>query len=272
MSQQEVCSTKILAAAARLRDRAQRDARGQFLIEGARNVALALEAGALHSLLYSASPHPLAARLIQQARAQNIVCAATTRAQLKALAQGQDPQGLVGIAARQALTLAEARAHSGLWMALESIRSPGNLGSMLRTCQAVGARGIIAVGAGPGVDFFDPASVRAAMGAFWGQTLVRADWNEVFAFRARHHPFWVGTALENARPYDAIAYPRDLWLWMGDERRGLSRLALKACDTLAHIPLRGAVDSLNVGVAAGVMLYEMLRQSEMKNGPKHQKT
>ena len=250
-------SNALLQQAALLRARSYRDARGQFLIEGARHIALALEANALQSLLYAASPSPFCARLVAQVSARGIPCAPVTKAQLQALAQGTDAQGLIGIAARPILSLGETRAYEGVWLALESVRSPGNLGSMMRTCQAVGARGIIAVG--PQVDFWDGAAVRASMGALWHQTLVRADWNEVFKFRARHHPHWVGAALENARPYDAIAYPHNLWLWMGDERRGLSKLARKACDTLAHIPLRGAIDSLNVSVAAGVMLYEIAR-------------
>ncbi len=254
---QEVSPSNALHQATLLRERQHRDANGQFLIEGARQVALSLEANALQSLLYSASPLPFTARLIEQVRARGIPFVPITKAQLQTLAQGQDAQGLIGIAARQTLSLSQARAYSGVWLALESVRSPGNLGSIIRTCQAVGAQGIIAIG--PQVDFWDGAAVRASMGALWHQQLVRADWNEVFAFRARHHPFWVGTALREALPYNAIAYPRDLWLWMGDERRGLSQLALKACNALARIPLRDDVDSLNVSVAAGVMLYEVVR-------------
>ena len=255
---QEVTS-KALNHAASLRERLNREARGQFLVEGARHIALALEANALQSLLYAATPLPFTAHLIERVRARGLSCTEIKASQLKNLAQGADAQGLIGIAARPLLSLQEARACRGVWLALESVRSPGNLGTMLRTCAAVGARGVIAVG--PGVDFYDPASVRASMGALWHQKLVRADWNEVFAFRARHHPHWIGTALENAAPYCELKYPRDLWLWMGDERRGLSKLARKVCDRLAHIPQRDEVDSLNVSVAAGVMLYEIARQT-----------
>ena len=251
--------------AAALKARANRDARGQFLIEGARMIELALHHHALQSLLYAPPLGALGRHLIEIARAQNVALAPISRAQLNALAQGQEPQGLLGIAARATLTLDEANAHEGVWLALESVRKPGNLGSLLRTAQAAGARGILA--AGNAVDFFDPASVRASMGAFWSQNLVRADWDELFRFRARHHQVWLGTALHNARPYTAIAYPRDVWLWLGDERRGLSPRALKACRTLAHIPICAGVDSLNIGVAAGVMLFEMRRRREAKHGP-----
>ena len=251
---------QILAHTAQLRDRIHRDARGQFLIEGVRNVALALENDALQTLIYASPMTAISGRLVAQTRIRGIPHFAASAADLQTLAQGEDPQGLIGIAARPTIPLHEAGAHNGVWLALESIRKPGNLGSLLRTAQAAGARGCIAVaseGGGDDVDFFDPATVRASMGAFWQQTLVRASWDELIQFRARHHPFWLGTSLRNAENYRALKYPRDLWLWLGDERSGLSPRALKSCRKLAYIPVDSSVDSLGVGVAAGVMLYEI---------------
>ncbi len=201
---------QFLSETALLRDRITRDARGQFLIEGARNVTLALERDALQALIYAAPMTAISGRIVAQTRIRGIPHYASDAASLQKLAQGEDPQGLIGIAARQTLELDEAGAHSGVWLALESIRKPGNLGSLLRTAQASGARGIIAVG--DDVDFWNPASIRASMGAFWQQKLVRASWNELFRFRARHHPFWLGTSLRQAALYSAISYPRDLWL------------------------------------------------------------
>ena len=204
----------------------------------------------------------MSGRLVAQTRIRGIPHFAARPDDLQALAQGEDPQGLIGIAARPTIPLHQSGAHSGVWLVLESVRKPGNLGSMLRTAQAAGARGCIAVG--DAVDFLDPATVRASMGAFWQQTLVRASWDELFAFRARHHPFWLGTSLRNAENYCALKYPRDLWLWLGDERSGLSPCALKSCGQLAYIPVSSSVDSLGVGVAAGVMLYEIARQNQPK--------
>ena len=254
---------QILAHTALLRQRSHRESRGQFLIEGARNIALALERNALQTLIYASPMTAISGRLVAQTRIRGIPHFVASANDLQTLAQGEDPQGLIGIAARSTVSLAQAGAHSGVWLVLESVRKPGNLGSMLRTAQAAGARGCIAVESGRGgddVDFFDPASVRASMGAFWGQTLVRASWDELFQFRARHHPFWLGTSLRGAENYRALKYPRDLWLWLGDERSGLSPRALKACRKLAYIPVSSSVDSLGVGVAAGVMLYEIAGQ------------
>lgn len=255
-----LASSQLLALAARLRDRNERDSRGQFLIEGVRNLTFALENDALQTLIYASPMTAISGRIVAQARIRGIPHFVTNAANLQPLAQGEDPQGLIGIAARQTVSLDQSGAHNGIWLALESVRKPGNLGSMLRTAQAAGARGCIAVG--DDVDFFHPATVRASMGAFWNQTLVRASWDELFKFRARHHPFWLGTSLRNAEIYSAIKYPPNLWLWLGDERSGLSPRALNACRKLAYIPVSSSVDSLGVGVAAGVMLYEMLRQSK----------
>lgn len=253
---------EFLAHTAQLRHRIHRDTRGQFLIEGARNVELALQNNALQTLIYASPMTALSGRLVAKARIGGIPHFVTDAANLQILAQGEDPQGLIGIATRRTIDLAESGAHSGVWLALESVRKPGNLGSMLRTAQAAGARGCIAVG--DDVDFWHPATVRSSMGAFWQQKLVRASWDELFRFRARHHPFWLGTSLRNACNYRALNYPRDLWLWLGDERSGLSARALHACQQLAYIPVDASVDSLGVGVAAGVMLYEITRQNNVK--------
>ena len=251
---------EFLAQTAQLRERAHRDARGQFLIEGARNIELALQNNALQTLIYASPMTALSGRLVAKTRIRGIPHFVTDAATLQTLAQGEDPQGLIGIAARQTIDLAESGAQNGIWLVFESVRKPGNLGSMLRTAQAAGARGCIAVTreiGGDDVDFFHPATVRSSMGAFWQQTLVRASWDELFRFRARHRPFWLGTSLRNARDFRDLNYPRDLWLWLGDERSGLSPRALHACQQLAYIPVSENVDSLGVGVAAGVMLCQL---------------
>ena len=110
----------------------------------------------------------ISGRLVAQTRIRGIPHFVASAADLQTLAQGEDPQGLIGIAARATISLNEADAHSGVWLALESVRKPGNLGSMLRTAQAAGARGCIAVGDAMWTSSIRRA-VRASMGAFWQQ-------------------------------------------------------------------------------------------------------
>ena len=237
-----------------LRSRETRDSRRQFLVEGVRAINLAMEFDALETLFYCFSPGEEGTRfLVAEARERSVRCLKVEEVELRAMAQGEDAQGVVGIARQQPKSPQEAFAGDGVWLALETIRNDGNLGSMMRTAEASGARGLIACG--PEVDFWAPKAVRSAMGALFSQTLVRASWKELLAFKNQSNARWIGTSLENARSYEHISFGRDFWLWMGDERKGLSPRALDACDELAFIPMSGRVDSLNVGVAAGVVLF-----------------
>lgn len=241
-----------------LLQRAVRDKRGEFLVEGLRNVNLALEYDALRTLFYSSRVEQGERDLVERVRAQGVRCLRATPDAMRRLTQSEEPQNLVAMATRRPLKLEEVEAQKGLWVALESVRKPGNLGSILRTCEAVGAQGVIAVG--PHVDFFAPGVVRAAMGAFWTQRLVIADWDTVFAAKHRYQLQWVGTSPSATLHYDAPPYGPDHWLWMGDERLGLSARVLNACQTNVSIPLSGRVDSLNLGVATGILLFEIRRQ------------
>ncbi len=236
-----------------LAQRTEREARGHFLIEGLRCVHLALETDCLETLLFAANSPFATLEVVREARERGVHCAPVEANALLQLAQGKDPQGVIGVAARRPISLSDAFADEGVWVVLESVQESGNLGSILRTCEAAGARGVIAVGAQ--IDFFAPKVVRASMGAFFSQKLVRASWKEVLDFKIRREIAWLGTSGEAATPYDAIAYPRNFWLWMGDEQSGLSERALQECDARIAIPMQGRVDSLNLGVATGIVLY-----------------
>lgn len=236
-----------------LLSREGREARGLFLLEGLRCVHLALETDCLQTLLYASDAQFATLEVVRVARARGVHCAPVEPLSLGQLACGQDPQGVIGVASRRTLDLAEAFAEEGVWIALESVQTSGNLGSILRTSEAAGARGVIAIGAQ--VDFFAPAVVRASMGAFFAQKLVRASWDEAVRFKMARPAHWIGTALEASVSYDSLLYPRDFWLWMGDEQAGLSERALGECDTRVSIPMQGRVDSLNLGVATGIVLY-----------------
>ncbi len=253
-------SVDLVASLLPLSLRHEREARGQFLLEGLRCVHLALETDALETLLFSATAPFPTLELVRQARERGVHCVPVDNTSLLQLACGEDPQGVIGVAARRPLSLSEAFADEGVWIALESVQKDGNLGSILRTSEAAGARGIIAVGSQ--IDFFAPAVVRASMGAFFAQKLVRASWNEVLDFKIQREATWLGTCLQDAISYDAAPYPRDFWLWMGDEQAGLSERALHECDTRISIPMQGRVDSLNLAVATGIVLYGARKRSE----------
>jgi len=249
----------LLEDALSLRTRLERDARRRFLIEGVRAVNLAMEFDALETLFFCSNGDDGTRFLVAEARSYGARCHRVEEVELRAMASGEDAQNVVGIARQQLKSPEEAFAGEGVWLALESVNNDGNLGSMMRTAEAGGARGIVACG--PDVDFWAPKAVRASMGAIFSQSLVRASWRDLLAFKNESNARWIGTALENARSYEQVEFGRNFWLWMGDERQGLSRRSLEACDELAFIPMQGRVDSLNVGVAAGVVLFGARRKS-----------
>jgi TrmH family RNA methyltransferase len=168
-----------------------------------------------------------------------------------------------------AARLSEPPAPSDLWLALEHVCSPGNLGTLLRTSEAVGATGLVALGAG--VDPWDPAVVRATMGALFTRRIVRAGARVLRAWARRHGVAIVGADGEGARDFREVSYRRPVVLVLGDERKGLSPVQRAACDELVRIPMTGRTDSLNVAVAKktwrSVLLYEAYAQRHPLDRP-----
>ena len=148
---------------------------------------------------------------------------------------------------------AEAAQPAGVWVALEDMRDPGNLGTIIRTADAAGAAGVIL--AGQSCDPFAPDCVRATMGSIFGVPLVRMEQNAFLAFIQQWPGESVGTHLKATESYRR-AYKAPTLLVMGSEGRGLSAEASEACSTLVRIPMKGGAESLNVAIATGLMLFE----------------
>lgn len=142
---------------------------------------------------------------------------------------------------------------TGLWLALEDIRDPGNLGTIIRTAEAAGASGVIL--AGHCCDPFAPDCVRATMGSIFAVPMVKHD-RKAFLDLLRIWPGeTVGTSLSAANSYRRT-YREPLLIVMGSEGTGLTPETEAACATLVRIPMRGNVQSLNVAIATGLMLFE----------------
>ena len=147
-----------------------------------------------------------------------------------------------------------------VWVALDRVRDPGNLGTVMRTVDAVGAQGIILVG--ETVDPFGLEAVRATMGSLFSVTVSRASEAEFLAWRTGWPGRVVGTHLAGAVDFRSIDYSgTPQLLVMGNEQRGLTDALAECCDALAVIPQAGRADSLNLAVATGVMLFEMRRHA-----------
>jgi RNA methyltransferase, TrmH family len=150
------------------------------------------------------------------------------------------------------------------WVVLEAVRSEGNLGSLIRTSEAIGGAGFILVGAR--IDPFDPAVVRASMGALFRQTFIRTNNVSLRNWVRRHRCRVVGASPDGSAEFHRFDYPGPTILVLGEERRGLTPFLRDLCSDLVRIPMVGAADSLNLAVAGSLLLYEVYRARSARRG------
>ncbi len=144
------------------------------------------------------------------------------------------------------------------WVALDAVQDPGNLGTILRTCDAVGCTGVMLLG--HSTDPYDPTALRGSMGAIFSQRLVRASYDAFVTWKQQHDYVIVGTSDAATDDYTKAPYRFPLVLLMGSERLGLAPALQDACNLTVSIPMVGQSDSLNLAVATGVMLYELFNR------------
>ena len=142
-----------------------------------------------------------------------------------------------------------------LWLGVESVDSPGNLGTIIRTAEATGVAGIFVIGGNS--DPWDPAAVRASMGALFSQKLVRCSVREFLEWARSGGVSVVGSSPKGMLDYRALRCRCPIALLVGSERQGLSASLIEVSDFMVRIPMAGRGDSINVAVAAGVLLFEM---------------
>lgn len=248
---------KQIRALERKRTRAET---GLFVAEGARLVLEAEAAGVRpETLLFTAEAlqRAAAAALIARFDRAGVQCIETSERLLSQITRRENTQNVVAVYRQRRHRLREIDATShGLWVALEEVRDPGNLGTILRTADSVGAGGVILLGRC--CDPFSFECVRASMGSIFAVSLAEAELSELEGWSRGAGAAIVGTSLRASGRHDglpALAGPRILL--MGNEQAGLSAEAEAACDYLVRIPMRGQADSLNLAVATAVMLYSL---------------
>ena len=178
---------------------------------------------------------------------------------LAKLAAKENPQSVIGVFEQRwaaAPDLAQTP-RDALWLALEEVRDPGNLGTIIRTADAAGAAGIILVG--NTCDPYSHEAVRASMGSIFAMPLVRLDAEALIALARSWRGDVVGTHLSGRTDFRAAGYATPTLLVMGNEGAGLSDRVSGACGRLVRIPMAGRLDSLNLAVATALMLYEIRR-------------
>ena len=238
----------------------ERRASGNFLAEGLKAVGQAFDSGAqLHELLIS--PELLISdyglTLTDRARSMNVPILELSPSVFSTLARKEKPQGIAALIAQNWSDIHAATAETGsFWVALESIQNPGNLGTILRTCDAVGVSGLILLD--DSTDPYDPAAVKASMGSIFTVPHFRASYWDFDAFLTRSPDLSVvGSSDKADASVFEVTFPPTILLLLGSERQGLSEEYISLCSRMLRIPMEGACDSLNISVAAGVMLYQI---------------
>jgi RNA methyltransferase, TrmH family len=257
-------SNETVKAIRALREKKHRKAAGRFLAEGLRLLTDARASGRVPETLVLSTmrePHPLLAELevaVTTAGGEII----ETSPEILAKITGKDnPQAVAGVFAEPGTALgAIDRARADIWLVAQALRDPGNLGTMLRTGDALGAGGLILLD--DCADPFGVEAVRASMGAVFTQAIAQARWEEFLPWLRAGPGQLVAASLREALPYREAPYAAPCFILVGNESRGLPEDYEAACDLRVTLPMRGRADSLNAAVAAAVLGYEVLAALE----------
>jgi TrmH family RNA methyltransferase len=240
-----------------LRDKKARRAEGLFLAEGLRILAEARDSGRLPEIVaFSAEGalHPLAAEIIAATEAAGGDAIETSSDILSKMSGKDNPQMLLGAYRQPETALASLdRNAAPLWIVAQALRDPGNIGTILRTGDAVGAGGLILID--DCADPFSVEAVRASMGAVFTQQVATARWPEFVAWLRDGDGQLVGTSLKATQDYLDAQYRPPCFLLIGNEQQGLPPDYEDECDSLVKIPMAGRADSLNAAMAAAVMAF-----------------
>lgn len=253
-------SNPTVKAVRALREKKHRKQQGKFLAEGLRLLTDARESGRLPELLLMAEgreAHPLLEALegAVEAAGGDVV---ELPVDLLAKVTGKDnPQAVAGVFEEFDTSLARIdRTAAPIWLVAHAMRDPGNLGTMLRTADAVGAGGLILID--DCADPFSVEAVRASMGAIFTQALAQARWGEFLLWLRSGAGQLVAASLRESQPYRGAPYAAPCFVMVGNESRGLPEDYEMACDLRVTMPMRGRADSLNAAVAGAVLAYEVL--------------
>lgn len=253
-------SNPLIKQARALKQKKARDESGAFLVEGILHVGQALEVGWPVDVLFH-SPELLtsefASQLLARAAARHIRCQPVSAEVFESLAEKENPQGLAAILRQKEASLAGLVVKkTSLFAAVVSPQDPGNVGTILRTLDAVGADGLILLEGG--ADPYHPSAVRASMGAHFFVPFVQARFDAFTQWARQKKLFVAGTSARGSLDYRQFSPPAGpLALLLGSEQKGLSEQQVAACDQLIRLPMRGKASSLNLAVAAGVLLYRL---------------
>ena len=242
--------------------RKNRISSGLFLVEGERVVKQALISGWMPKyLIYLAGREndSESKKMILKCIKLNVAVLEVSSKILSKISRKDNPQMILGVFDYKYTSLEDALKIKNTWVALDRVRDPGNLGTIIRTCDAVGAEGVILIG--NCCDPFSPESTRASMGAIFSLKIVKT---ELIDF-LKSIKFWkgkiIGTSMQSTTSYLDAKWGKNPIVVMGNEQSGLLKVLEERTDQNIKLPMKGSSDSLNLSVATGILLFEVLKNN-----------
>ncbi|KPF82288.1 RNA methyltransferase [Brevundimonas sp. AAP58] len=237
--------------------RKEREATGRFLAEGLKFIGEALDQGRAPKMLLvglDARAHPL----LERAKAETVRAGGevvtVTHPILEKISRKENPQTVLGVFEQAYAPLENLKPGAApCWIALERVRDPGNLGTIIRTADSAGCGGVILID--DCVDPFSVEAVRATMGSVFAVSITRTTSEGFLEWRKGWPGSVVGTRLDASTGYRNATYAPPTLILMGNEQAGLTDPLAATCDINVKIPMRGRADSLNLAVATGIMAY-----------------
>lgn len=237
-----------------------RDKLGKYLVEGIRLVEEACKSDSLEVAFYDDS-------LLLSIRGQDLINEIKNKCNvykvdykvLKELVETDSPQGIVGVVAKKEISLANLS--KGVLVVADGLQDPGNLGTIIRTAWAAGAKALVCLSGT--VDPYNGKTIRATMGGiFHLPVLTKIQWTDMYMWCCKNNYKLVAGDISAQENYFSLNYENRTALIIGSEGHGLVNVEVEQVDYLVKIPLLNGAESLNAAVACGILLYEMLRQQE----------
>lgn len=249
---------------AKLRERRERTRTGLTVVEGIREVAAAIKSGVEITEVFIC---PSLYEGQAQGDVDTILQGLESKAEISEVSKeifdkicfGERSEGIVALGRAKIKTLKDLKVKKNpLLMLIESVEKPGNLGAILRTCDAAGIDALLVCDAA--TDIYNPNVIRASLGTVFSVDVVAGSTEDISAFLKSNKIKIIAATPSGNKNYTSLDLRLGIVLALGSEMSGLSDFWLKAADERAFIPMKGQADSLNTSVAAALMAYEAIRQ------------
>ena len=249
----------VVKAAAELKQKKYRTQNGLYLAEGLRTAEEAVAYKAVETLFYVATDDDRTMRLLEDAALQNIKLVCVNENVMKKIADTETPQGIIAVCKIRQPKLEDLLASGKMLLVLDRVGDPGNIGTMLRTADAAGIGGLVLLKGC--ADIYAPKTVRSSMGSLFHIPVLSGVSEQEFVSAAKKAGYdLLVTCLDGAdNLYKADLSGRIAFV-MGNEAGGVSETLLEKADKRVYIPMAGRAESLNVAMAAGIVMFEALRR------------